>query len=266
MLELPLKTAKIQKVKDHQYYIFPMPAPHTNYDNRPNPTVFVDGNDTNIVKPYTGKGSNGKATMHRDVLGPANLFMTALLEYGEYINDWSMLSCVIQNGFRPSDASQGSQYLDIIKRTIATNAAFKDLQFPANLETEAQSELGCGGDPRLQSFMNHVAQSPGWTPELAQQLFYIVHNAFPPRGCNPHATGFAFDLDFLVFYNGSEVQLGANVALNGVALRSAAGMWINLYAPYFCFDSYNTGVEVWHMEYRRCAPASISPAQIPATA
>jgi hypothetical protein len=263
MHELPLAKATIKKVNGHQYYIFPPPPTHTNYDNRPNPTAFA----TKLV-PYHGKGNNGSAQLHPDVIDPANLFMTALLEYGEYINDWSMRSAVIQNGYRPSDEVQGSEYLRIIKDTIRTNPAiFSSVQFPANLEREAQSVLGCPGDPRLRTFMNHVAQSPGgWTQALADRLFGIVHNAYAPRGCNPHATGYVFDLDFPIFYGGTEVQLGAKVALNGEALRSAAGMWINLYAGYFCFDSYNTAIEIWHMEYRRCGPPSISPGKIPVTA
>ncbi len=263
MLELPLDQSTIKTVNKHQYHIFPMPPTHQNYGSRPNPTVFANKTDLQI---YSGKGSNGSALLHPDVMGPADLFMTALLEYGDYIDDWSMRSAVIQNGYRPSDESQGREYLRIIKQTIATNAAFAGVQFPVNLEQEAQSELGCPGSSRLSAFMTHVAQSPGWTPELGRKLFYIVHNAYAPRGCNPHATGYVFDLDFSIFSNGTEVQLGANTALNGNALRSAAGMWINLYAMLFCFDSYNTGVEIWHLEYRKCGPPSIPAAKIPFTA
>jgi hypothetical protein len=80
------------------------------------------------------------------------------------------------------------------------------------------------------------------------------------------ATGFVFDLDFSILSGGGETQLGANTALNGDALRSAAGTWINLYSMHFCFDSYNTGIEVWHMEYRKCGPPSIPASQIPYTA
>lgn len=263
MHELLLDKATIKTVNKHQYHIFPMPPTHQNYDNRPNPTVFANKKDLQV---YNGKGSNGSALLHPDVLDPADLFMTALLEYGEYIDDWSMRSAVIQNGYRPSDETQGREYLRIIKKTIASNAAFAGIPFPANLEKEAQSELGCPGDTRESTFMTHVAQSPGWTPALAKQLFDIVRNVYAPRGCNPHATGYVFDLDFSIFFNGTEVQLGADTTLNGAALRSAAGMWINSYAMFFCFDSYNTGVEIWHLEYRKCAPPSIPAAKIPFTA
>jgi hypothetical protein len=263
MRKLLLTNATVKKVKNHQYYVFPLPPTHENYTNRPNPTAFANKKNLQV---YKGKGNNGSALLHPDVIGPADLFMTALLEYGDEIDDWSMRSAVIQNGYRPSDATQGSEYLRIIKQTIATNQAFAGMQFPPNLENEAQSDLGCPGDPRLSAFRNHLGGSPGWTPALADQLLAIVHSVYAPRGCNPHATGYVFDLDFSIFYNGTEVQLGANTGLNPYALQSAAGMWINAYARDFCFDSYNTGIEIWHMEYRRCKPPSISPEKIPFTA
>jgi len=263
MHELPLDKATVKTIKGHKYYVFPSPPTHRNYVNRPNPTKFVD---KGILQNYVGKGSNGSAKLHPDVIAPANLFMSALIEYGEYIDDWSMRSAVIQNGYRPSDESQGREFLRIIKQTIAGNTAFAGLSFPANLEKEAISELGCSGDPRLARFISHVAASPGWTPELAQKLFSYVNSVYAPRGCNPHATGYVFDLDFPIYLNGSEVQLGANVPFNGYALQSAAGMWINLYSTFFCFDSYDTGIEIWHLEYRKCGPPSIPASKIPMTA
>ena len=100
MLELQLKAAAKKQVKGHQYYVFPSPATHSNYAGRP--TKYPD---QKILKTYTGKGSNGQAKLHPDVLAPADLLMTALLQYGEYIDDWSIRSAVIQNGWRPDDAS-----------------------------------------------------------------------------------------------------------------------------------------------------------------
>jgi hypothetical protein len=264
MHELPLDKAKIKKVNGHKYYIFPQPPPHANLTNRPNPKAFANPKDLAV---YTGKGSNGSAKLHPDVIGPADLFMTALIEYGEFIDDWSMRNAVIQNGYRPSDESQGREYLRIIKETIAREKPFAGLSFPANLENEAISELGCTGDPRLNRFMDHIAQSPGWSPVLAQQLISYANNVYAPQGCNPHATGYVFDLDFPIVSNGLEVpSLHAYVPLNGDALQTAAGMWINLYSTFFCFDSYDTGIEIWHMEYRRCGPPSIPKAKIPFTA
>src|SRR5262245_33267282 len=138
MYELPLEKAEIKTIKDHQYYVFPPPAPHTNQTNRP--TVYAD---VKALKPYAGKGSKGTAPLHPNVLMPADLLMAALIDYGNKINDWSMKSAYIHNGYRPDDASQGQMYLTLIKRAIANNPkVFGTTTFPSNLEAEAQSELG----------------------------------------------------------------------------------------------------------------------------
>lgn len=262
MLELELNAAVKKQVKGHQYYVFPSPATHSNYVGRP--TKYPD---QKILQVYGGKGSNGKAKLHPDVLAPADFLMTALLKYGEHIDDWSMRSAVIQSGWRPDDASQGREYLRILKLIMSRDKAFAGIVFPASLEEEAQSELGGPGNPRLKTFMKHVAESPGWTQALADNLFRQLHLAYAPRGFNPHATGFVFDLNFSIcFPNGSERSLDADTSLNRYALQSAAGVWLNKYAMTFCFDSYDTRIEVWHQEYRNCGPPSIPAAKIPFTA
>jgi hypothetical protein len=244
--ELQLDTKNLKKIKDHQYYLFLLPVTHTNQKDRP--TEYAD---EKILKTYLGSGSNRSARLHPDVLTPANTLMSALLEYGDEINDWSLQSAIIQNGYRPDDESQGRNYLRIINQTIANNSKiFGNLKFPGSLNTEAQGVLGRRGDARRTAFQNRVAEAPGWTQELAQQLFNIVDNAYAPRGSNPHATGFVFDLDFSIYQNGKEITLGANTAYNRDALKSAAGTWLNKYAMKFDFDSYDTGAEIWHMEYR----------------
>jgi hypothetical protein len=247
MLELELDPKTLKRVKDHQFYLFSLPATHTNQTNRP--TEYAD---ENVLETYAGRGSNGSARLHPDVLTPANCLMTALLDYGDEIEDWSMQSAVIQNGYRPDDESQGRNYLRIINQTIARNPTiFGTTRFPDNLNAEAQSVLGRRGDPRRTAFHQHVAAAAGWNANLAQQLFNIVDNAYAPRGSNPHATGFVFDLDFAIYRNGREIQLGANTAYNRDALKSAAGTWLNKYATLFNFDSYDTGAEIWHLEYRK---------------
>jgi hypothetical protein len=85
------------------------------------------------------------------------------------------------------------------------------------------SSGGRRSNPRRTAFQKKVAEPPGCTQELAQQLFNIVDNAYAPRGSNPHATGFVFDLDFSIYYNGKEIKLGANTAYNRDALKSASG-------------------------------------------
>jgi hypothetical protein len=267
MLELQLDKAVKKQIKNRQYYVFPLPATHSNYVSRPTKYPDLKTYPGKQLPVYKGKGSNGRALLHPDVMSHADLLMSALLEYGEHIDDWSMRSAVIQNGWRPDDASQGREYLRILKLIMSRDATFKDLVFPASLEEEAMSEIGGPGNPKLQIFMKHVAESPGWTKALADKLFKQLHLAYAPRGFNPQATGFVFDLDFTVYFpSGREGQLGADTSLNPFALQSAAGMWLNKYAPIFCFDSYDTSIEVWHQEYRFCGPPSIPASKIPFTA
>ncbi len=267
MLQLQLDAAVKKKIKNHQYYVFPMPATHSNYASRPTKYPDLKTFPNQKLPIYKGKGSNGKAQLHPDVMAHADLLMTAMLEYGEYIDDWSIRSAVIQNGWRPDDESQGREYLRILKLIMSRDPAFKNVVFPASLEAEAMSELGGPNNPRLYVFMKHVAEAPGWNQDLAKNLFHQLHLAYAPRGFNPHATGFVFDLDFSVYFpSGYEGSLGADTSLNGYALQSAAGMWLNQYAPTFCFDSYDTKIEVWHQEYRNCGPPSIPASKIPFTA
>ena len=247
MLELQLDPASVKTINDHQYYLFASPPTHTNQKDRP-----TDYADEKVLKTYTGKGSNGSARLHPDALTPANTLMSALLEYGDKIKDWSIQSAVIQNGYRPDDESQGRNYLRIINLTIAQNAKiFGTSKFPDSLNTEAQGVLGRRGDPRRTAFQKKVAEAPGWSASLAQQLCQIVDNAYAPRGSNPHATGFVFDLDFSIYREGKEINVGANTSYNPDALKSAAGTWLNKYSMMFDFDSYDTSMEIWHLEYRK---------------
>jgi hypothetical protein len=247
MFELPLTKATVKTVKGHQYYVFfPTPPTHTNQKDRP-PTYA----DPKLLTIYKGKGSNGSAKLLPEVHNAANALMTAMIRYGEKINDWSMRSAVIQSGFRPDDESQGRNYLRIIKATIkAKPEIFGELEFPSNLEQEAQSVLGRRGDPRRNALHQHVAAAPGWSSSLSAKLFSLVDSVYAPRGSNPHATGLVFDLDFQIFDGAHERNLGADTKWNAAALRSAAGMWLNKYSMQFGFDSYDTGKEIWHMEFR----------------
>src|SRR5689334_5635022 len=142
MLTLDLQKAELKTVNGNNYYVFPSPPTHTNQTNRP--TKYVEEKD---CTPYTGTGNNNSAILHPDVHDPANTLMTALRDYGNSIGDNSIISAVIQNGWRPDDPGQGAEYLRIIKLDISRNKAiFGDLTFPADLETEAQSVLGRRGD------------------------------------------------------------------------------------------------------------------------
>ena len=259
MLELPLKKAKVKTVKGHQYYVFPL-APPTHTNQRDRPTRYAEESRLTV---YKGSGSNNSARLLPEVHGAATALMTAMIRYGERINDWSMKSAVIQSGYRADDASQGATYLRIIRLIISRKPEiFGELQFPANLEAEAQGVLGRPGDARRQAFHAHVANAPGWNARLASILFNAVDNVYAPRGANPHATGLVFDLDFWICDGAVEKKLGADTQLNGAALRSAAGMWLNQYSTMFGFDSYDTGREIWHMEWRNPKTGPGSPEAI----
>jgi hypothetical protein len=259
MLELQLENAELKTVNGHRYYVFPAPPTHTNQNKRPQQYA-----DVNKLKTYMGRGSNGVARLLPDVLAPADLLMSALRDYGTQIDDWSLRSAVIHNGYRPDDATQGANYLRIIKLKIAENnpPVFpKGLTFPSNLEADAQGVLGKRGDSRREAFRQNVAASPGWTQALMQELFNRVDRDYAPRGFNPHSTGYVFDLDFSLYYCGQEKKnktcvdrermLGTDTHYNGFALRSAVGMWLNTHAMHFGFDSYDTSAEVFHLEYRK---------------
>ncbi len=246
MFGLPLDKAKKKTVRGHQYYVFPAPRTHTNQRSRPGGEA-----DPKLLIIYSGAGTNNRATLLPEVHSAANVMMRALRNYGDEINDWSMKSAVIQNGYRPNNEAQGSKYLWVIKETIREKPEiFGPLTFPANLEAEARGVLGRPGDARRTAFVAHVAEAPGWNAQLAATLFRMVDAVYTPRGSNPHATGLVFDLDFSILDAGREWMLGAQPRLNSAALRSAAGMWLNTYAPQFGFDSYDTGKEIWHQEFR----------------
>jgi hypothetical protein len=259
MLRLQTEKATIHKFGNRTYYVFPAPAPHTNYVNRPK----TYPNET-APKIYRGRGSNGSARLLEEVHSQVNDLMTALLDYGNDIGDRSIQSAVVQNGWRPpDDPSQGVHYLDNIKMVMNNRQfGFSKLTFPKSLEAEAKSFLGQRDDPRWQAFVSHLSSAPGWDAATAMKLLNTVANYYVPRGgFNPHATGLVFDLNFSIYHHvrskdqkalvEAEDPVDAHPVLNEAALRSAVGMWLNTYSMQFNFDSYNTGKEIWHMEWRK---------------
>ena len=259
MFTLQKETAKIHKFGNRTYYVFPKPAAHANTVNRP--TKYAKEGD---LTAYTGRGTNGSAKLLPEVHPAVHSLMTALLDYGDELGDNSIQSAVVQNGWRPSDdPSQGVHYLANIQMVIANpQFGFSDLTFPASLEAEAESSLGERDDPHWQAFVAHLAQSPGWDAVRARNFLDTVAQYYVPRGgFNPHATGVVFDLNFSIYHHvlakdqkalvATEDPVDAHPMLNDAALRSAVGMWLNTYSMQFNFDSYNTGKEIWHMEWRK---------------
>ena len=181
MLELKLETAELKVVNGHRYYVFPAPLTHTNQENRP--TEYANEKE---LKTYAGKGSNNEAKLHPDVLTPACVFMTALLEYGEKIDDWSIRSAVIQSGYRADDPSHGANYLRIIKQTIARHPGiFGELTFPSDLEETAKGVLGRPGDPRRRAFQKkwrkRRAGARSWRPNCSARPITTLRHAARTR-------------------------------------------------------------------------------------
>jgi hypothetical protein len=190
--------------------------------------------------------------------------MSALLDYGVELGDNSIQSAFVQNGWRPlDDESQGVNYLANIKMVISNRQyGFSDLIFPKSLEAEAEGFLGERNDPHWQAFVKHLSQAPGWDAERASEFLHTVAQYYVPRGgFNPHTTGVVFDLNFAMYHHvlakdqktlvETEDPVDAHPMLNDAALRSALGMWLNTYSMQFNFDSYDTGKEIWHMEWRK---------------
>jgi hypothetical protein len=55
MLDLDHDTKNVKKIKDHQYYLFPSPATHTNQEDRPS-----EYTDEKILKPYLGQETTAR--------------------------------------------------------------------------------------------------------------------------------------------------------------------------------------------------------------
>jgi len=259
MLRLQKDKATIHTFGNRTYYVFPAPPTHTNYLNRP--TRYADEGAT---KPYAGRGANGSAKLLPEVHSAVHDLMTALVDYGDELGDHSIQSAVVQNGWRPpDDPSQGVNYLANIKMVINNpQFGFSNLTFPKSLEAEAESFLGERDDPRWKAFVKHLSQSPGWDDATARKFLDTVAQYYVPRGgFNPHSTGVVFDLNFSIYHHvrskdqkalvEAEDPVDAHPVLNEAALRSAVGMWLNTYSMQFNFDSYNTGKEIWHMEWRK---------------
>lgn len=256
MFDLPLKQAVQKTVRNHHYFVFHL-APRTHKNQKDRPAKYAD---PKLLKVYMGEGSNQKAQLLPEVHLAAGRLLTAMHDYGEKINDWSLRSTVIKVGYRPDDESAGANYLRIIKAIIkARSDIFGALQFPTALENEARGILGRPGDPRRNAFHAHVAAAPGWNAKLSSSLFKLVDNVYAPRGSNPHTTGLVFDVDFWFFDGVNERDLTFRARYNQAALTSAAGRWLNEYSAQFGFDSYDTGKEIWHQEFRNSASTAASP-------
>jgi hypothetical protein len=239
-----------------KFYRFASVSSHKNSTNRPQ---FQ--HPATAMKAYSGAGSNGAALIHPAVSSALNTLMAALIAEGARLDDESMKQAVVDNGYRPSALSEGQAYLGALKKTIAQNPdIFGELTFPSSLESTATSELGFSGSATHNAFRDQVAAQPGWNANLAQQLVSITGGFKAPRGGSTHHSGVVVDINFPYATSDKSSKFhGIARENNANALRSAAGNWLNTFAPGFGFDSYDTGKEIWHMEWRDWSGTSADP-------
>jgi hypothetical protein len=239
-----------------KFYRFASVSSHKNSTSRPQ---FQ--HPATAMKAYSGAGSNGAALIHPAVSSALNTLMAALIAEGARLDDESMKQAVVDNGYRPSALSEGQAYLGALKKTIAQNPKiFGELTFPSSLESTATSELGFSGSSAHNAFRDEIAKQPGWNASLAQQLVSITAGFKAPRGGSTHHSGLVVDINFPYATSDKSSKFhGIARENNANALRSAAGNWLNTFAPGFGFDSYDTGKEIWHMEWRDWSGTSADP-------
>jgi hypothetical protein len=239
-----------------KFYRFASVSSHKNNTSRPQ---FQ--HPATAMKAYSGAGSNGAALIHPAVSSALNTLMAALIAEGARLDDESMKQAVVDNGYRPSALSEGQAYLGALKKTIAQNPKiFGELTFPSSLESTATSELGFSGSATHNAFRDQIAAQPGWNANLAQQLVTITGGFKAPRGGSTHHSGVVVDINFPYATSDKSSKFhGIARENNANALRSAAGNWLNTFAPSYGFDSYDTGKEIWHMEWRDWSGTSADP-------
>ena len=247
---VPLATPK------GRFLRFPAPAGHTNTTDRPQ---FLT--DAARMRPYSGAGAAG-AQVHPAVNSALDALIAAMHTEGVTQDDESLKQASVSIGFRPSALSEGQLYLGALRKTITVNpTVFPGLTFPAALEAEAVSELGFTGSAKHNAFRDHLGAATGWTPALAQKLVSLTAQVKAPRGGSTHHSGVVLDISWPYATSATTVlSHDTKRERNADALRSAAGVWMNANAPTFGFDSYNTGVEIWHQEWRRWRGTAADPA------
>ncbi|MBL8058570.1 MAG: hypothetical protein JNK29_17835 [Anaerolineales bacterium] len=254
--ELDVSGARRLATRQGNFYRFRRVRGHRNEAGRPQ---FQ--HPATAMTAYSGAGNNGRAEIHPAVNTALDTLMAALLAEGARLDDESLKQAQVRNGFRPPEEAEGRAYLGALRKTIRQNPdIFGELEFPAALESQAISELGFTGSAAHDAFRDAIARQPGWTAGLARQLIQITAGFKAPRGGSTHHSGLVVDIDFPYATSRTNVNWhGVNRENNPGALRSAAGAWLNTFAPAFDFDSYNTNKEVWHMEWRNWAGTAADP-------
>jgi hypothetical protein len=242
------------------FYRFDSGRHHTNSSHRP----FVRHTRAELTT-YTGAGNDGAQQIHPAVTTALDRLMTALLAEGTRLNDESMKNAVVASAWRPPEASEGAAYLRALRKTIRHHPHELPHEFPASLETMAQSELGAVGAPAYERFRQAVAAAPGWDRAQADFLLHETGRFKAPRGGSTHHSGVVVDIDFpYVTAEGHMQWHHENRERNADAFLSAAGQWLNDHSREFGFASYDTSAEIWHQEWLDWAGTAADPSA-PAT-
>jgi hypothetical protein len=251
----PLETDGAQRIATSlgNFYRFKKADVLANQSRRP---AFWRPGDSMIE--YKGPGSDPVAAgsekytkshrlIHPVLVEPLTRMISAMIEEGNRIDDESMKRPSIGSGWR-SFEEDGKGFLKQLNKQIGKHKdIFGDLTFPAAMEKEAQSNLYGKED----DFVRHLAAQPGWDMNLAQKLYNKAKGAKAPGGLSTHESGLTVDIDFPYATANKNAKFHQiTTENNDDARRSAAGMWLVQYAKSeFHFSSYNTEIEIWHMEW-----------------
>ena len=241
---------------------FPAGKHHTNQTDRPRIM-----HPRSAMKKYTGAANNGSEVIHPAVATDLDRLMQAMRAEGTRLGDESLKQAVVASAWRPSEESEGVNYLSALRKTIRQNAAKLPNAFPESLVAMAKSELGTVGSAKHNEFRAALAAAPGWDQAQADFLIKKTSGYKAPRGGSTHHSGVVVDIDFPYVDKDGKVDTHAmHRERNADAFLSAAGQWLNQHAPGLGFDTYDTEKEIWHMEWRNWRGTAVDPsAPAPAT-
>ena len=219
-----------------------------------------------------GKG-HSSVPVHPLLVEPLSAMLAALIGEGERIDDESMKRVLVRSGWR-SVEEDGALFLAQLYSRIKEDKAshkpigYGNLTFPTALEAEAKGNLRNSAAQR--SFLQHLAEAPGWNAELANSLWEHARSTKAPGGASPHESGLVVDIDFPyvhVYVDEKTQETTTTVQWHNIsrhnnaqARLSGAGMWLATHAPEFGFSSYDTSIEIWHQEWLNWKGTAADPA------
>lgn len=243
------------------YYRFPKAPAVENKEHRP---LFALENSN--WPDYAGPGGDGAAAgykgsspvpVHPVLVDPLGAMLQALIDEGTRIGDQSMKSVIVRSGWR-SATEDGVLFLKELKDKMREKPKnYGSEPFPAALEAEAKSNLG--SKSAQVAFQKHLAEQPGWSSSRAEELWNDTTQHKAPGGGSSHESGLVVDIDFpFVNFDVNPKSKAETVTVqwhhisrfnNAQARLSGAGMWLAQHSKKLDFSSYDTRLEIWHMEW-----------------